>query len=69
MPADFRAEGLWPVQSRSTGQLLLLPRAQEAREVLPQEMINQELPSMWCRAINRAAARYPGDRIGSKRQY
>ncbi len=40
VPADFRAEGL--VASLSplvhSGQLLLLPRAQEAREVLPQEM-------------------------------
>ena len=43
VPADFRAEGL--VSSLSPlvlpGQLLLLPRAQEAREVLPQEMVNR----------------------------
>jgi uroporphyrinogen III methyltransferase / synthase len=43
VPADFRAEGL--VSSLSPlvlpGQLLLLPRAQEAREVLPEEMANR----------------------------
>ena len=43
VPEDFRAEGL--VASLSPlvhpGQLLLLPRAQEAREVLPQEMARQ----------------------------
>ena len=43
VPADFRAEGL--VSSLSPlvlpGQLLLLPRAQEAREVLPEEMVNR----------------------------
>ncbi len=43
VPDDFRAEGL--VASLSPlvhpGHLLLLPRAQEAREVLPQEMINR----------------------------
>ncbi len=43
VPTDFRAEGL--VASLSPlvlpGQLLLLPRAQEAREVLPEEMANR----------------------------
>ena len=43
VPTDFRAEGL--VSSLSPlvlpGQLLLLPRAQEAREVLPEEMVNR----------------------------
>jgi uroporphyrinogen III methyltransferase / synthase len=43
VPADFRAEGL--VASLSPliqpGQLLLLPRAQDAREVLPEEMANR----------------------------
>jgi uroporphyrinogen III methyltransferase/synthase len=43
VPEDFRAEGL--VASLTPlvhpGHLLLLPRAQEAREVLPQELINR----------------------------
>ena len=43
VPTDFRAEGL--VASLSPlvhpGHLLLLPRAQEAREILPQEMANR----------------------------
>ncbi len=43
VPTDFRAEGL--VASLSPlvhpGHLLLLPRAQEAREILPEEMIKR----------------------------
>lgn len=43
VPADFRAEGLVASLGEEImpGQLLLLPRAQEAREVLPEEMVNR----------------------------
>jgi uroporphyrinogen III methyltransferase/synthase len=43
VPADFRAEGLVASLSPMVhpGHLLLLPRAQEAREILPQEMAKQ----------------------------
>jgi uroporphyrinogen III methyltransferase / synthase len=45
VPEDFRAESLVAALSPlvHAGQLLLLPRAQEAREVLPQEMANRRV--------------------------
>jgi len=38
MPEEYRAEALVPVLGNISGQRILLPRAAEAREILPQEL-------------------------------
>lgn len=38
VPDEYRAEALIPVLGKVTGQRILLPRATEAREILPQEL-------------------------------
>ncbi len=40
MPAEYRAEALVTVLGEVSGQRILLPRAAEAREVLPRELRN-----------------------------